>query len=80
MAKRPDLDDGELAAVLSFDEWIKELADRFPRLGPTLLRSDALSLVRGRARGAATTELDTTIARLRDAYNQGRLTSLERDW
>jgi hypothetical protein len=77
MAERSDLDDRELAAVLSFDEWVKELAERFRQLGPTLLRSDALSLVRGRA---VPSERDTTIARLRDAYNAGRLTSLERNW
>lgn len=75
MVERPDLDDGELAAVLSFDEWVKELAGRFRRLGPTRLRSDALLLVR--RRGVAF-ERDATIACLRDAYNEA--TALERDW
>lgn len=79
MAERPHLDDGELAAVLSFDEWIKELADRFRGLGPTRLRSDALLLVRGRERGSSPSTLDMAIAGLRDAYNEARLASLERD-
>ena len=77
MAERPDLDDGELAAVLSFDEWVKELAERFRHMGPTRLRSDALALIRGRA---LPSERDLTIASLRDAYNEARLTALERNW
>jgi len=77
MAERPDLYDGELAAVLSFDEWVKELAGRCRRLGPTRLRSDALLLVRRRG---VPSERDVTIACLRDAYNEARLTTLERDW
>ena len=46
----------------------------------TGLRSDALSLVRGRERGAATSKLEMTIARVRDADDKGRLTSLEPSW
>ena len=55
MVERPDeidrLDDGALAGRLDFDDWIRELADRWTRLGPMGLRADALSLMSGRERG-----------------------------
>jgi hypothetical protein len=84
MVERPDeidrLDDSALAGRLNFDDWIRELADRWTRLGPMGLRADALSLMSGRERGSPPSELDEIFARLRAAYDKARVDALERQF
>jgi hypothetical protein len=84
MVERPDeidrLDDGALAGRLDFDDWIRELADRWTRLGPMGLRADALSLMSGRERGSPPSELEEIFVRLRAAYDEARVDALEQQF
>jgi hypothetical protein len=84
MVERPDeidqIDDGALAGRLAFDDWIRELADRWTRRGPMGLRADAQSLMNGRERGSTSSELEEIFVRLRAAYDEARVDALEREF
>jgi hypothetical protein len=84
MVERPDeidrLDDRALAGRLDFDDWIRELAERWARLGPMGVRADAQSLMSGRERGSTPSELEELFVRLRAAYDEARIDVFEREF